>query len=297
MARVPGWGMIWFSYGLTAWVASAARLGSRAVTTINTIGLVGAGKMASALALAWKQRGLARHLVASDPHPAAREAFAKATGAAVTDDNAAVIRQADVVILAVKPQKLDEVVAPLKGTPDLSKLVISILAGASTAKLEKALGHGRVVRVMPNTPCLVGESATGFCLGAGALAADAELAKLLFGAVGRVFELPEGQLDAVTGLSGSGPAYVFQIIEALSDGGVLSGLPRDVATILAAQTVLGAAKLALETGRHPGQLKDDVASPGGTTIAGLLAMEEGGVRAALMNAVAAATRRSRELGG
>ena len=221
----------------------------------------------------------------------------KATGATVTEDNAGVVRQADVVILAIKPQKLDEVMEPLRGTPGLSKLVVSILAGASTKKLETALGHGRVIRVMPNTPCLVGESATGFCLGAGALPADAETAKLLFGAVGKVFELPEGQLDAVTGLSGSGPAYAFQIIEALADGGVFSGLPRDVATILAAQTLFGAAKMVLETGRHPGQLKDDVASPGGTTIAGLLAMEQGGVRAALMNAVAAATRRSRELGG
>lgn len=288
--------MIWFSYGKAALVASAARFGSRVVSTINTIGLVGAGKMATALAVAWKQRGLLRHLVASDPHPAAREAFAKATGAKVMEDNAGVIRQADVVILAIKPQKLEEVMAPLRGTPELSKLVISILAGASTAKLEMALGHGRVVRVMPNTPCLVGESATGFCLGAGALATDAEVARVLFGAVGRVVELPEGQLDAVTGLSGSGPAYVFQVIEALADGGVLSGLPRDVATVLAAQTVLGAAKMVLETGRHPGQLKDDVASPAGTTIAGLLAMEQGGVRAALMNAVASATRRSRELG-
>jgi pyrroline-5-carboxylate reductase len=150
---------------------------------------------------------------------------------------------------------------------------------------------------MPNTPCLVGESATGFCLGSGATQADADATRTLFGAVGRVFELPEGQLDAVTGLSGSGPAYVFQIIEAMADGGVLAGLPRDIAQSLAAQTVLGAAKMVLETGRHPGQLKDDVASPGGTTIAGLLAMEQGGVRAALMNAVMAAARRSKELGG
>lgn len=262
----------------------------------GTIGLVGAGKMATALALAWKERGLTGKLVASDPFPAAREAFARATGATVTDENDKVVIQSDVVILAIKPQKLDEVLAPLRNGALASRLVISILAGISTAKLEKALGHSRVVRVMPNTPCLVGESATGFCLGAAATPADAEVTRTLFGAVGRVFELPEGQLDAVTGLSGSGPAYVFQIIEALADGGVLAGLPREIAQALAAQTVMGAAKMVLETGRHPGQLKDDVASPGGTTIAGLLAMEQGGVRASLMNAVMAAARRSKELG-
>jgi pyrroline-5-carboxylate reductase len=150
---------------------------------------------------------------------------------------------------------------------------------------------------MPNTPCLVGESATGICAGPAATAADMAMVKALFGAVGKVHEVPEGQLDAVTGLSGSGPAYVFQVIEALADGGVLSGLPRETALALAAQTVLGAAKMVLATGRHPGQLKDDVASPAGTTIAGLLALEQGGLRASLMNAVAAATRRSRELGG
>lgn len=263
----------------------------------NTIGLLGAGKMATALAVAWKQRGLAGELIASDPHPGAREAFAKATGATVVEDNAQVVRRADVVVLAIKPQKLEEVVGPLREGPGIAKLVVSILAGASTTRLERALGHGRLVRVMPNTPCLVGESATGFCLGAGALAEDSDLVKTLFGAVGKVFEVPEGQLDAVTGLSGSGPAYVFQVIEALADGGVLAGLPRDVATTLAAQTVLGAATMVLETGRHPAQLKDDVASPGGTTIAGLQALEQGGLRAALIGAVAAAARRSRELGG
>jgi len=289
--------MILLSYAEADRSASVLPIRRSLVAQFGTIGLVGAGKMATALALAWKERGLAGKLIASDPYPAAREAFARVTGATVTDENASVLQLADVVILAIKPQKLDEVLAPLREGAAPPRLVISILAGISTARLEKALGHGRVVRVMPNTPCLVGESATGFCLGTGATQADADATRALFGAVGRVFELPEGQLDAVTGLSGSGPAYVFQIIEAMADGGVLAGLPRDIAQSLAAQTVLGAAKMVLETGRHPGQLKDDVASPGGTTIAGLLAMEQGGVRAALMNAVMAAARRSKELGG
>ncbi|MBU6295564.1 MAG: pyrroline-5-carboxylate reductase [Planctomycetes bacterium] len=289
--------MIWISYGCPGLLPAENHSGGWIVSTINTIGLIGAGKMATALAVAWVERGLARRIVASDPFAPARESFAKAVQATVSDDNAGVAALADVLVLAIKPQKLEEVMEPLRGNPAMAKPVISILAGASTARLEKALGHGRVVRVMPNTPCLVGESATGICAGPAATAADMAMVKSLFGAVGKVHEVPEGQLDAVTGLSGSGPAYVFQIIEALADGGVLSGLPRETALALAAQTVLGAAKMVLATGRHPGQLKDDVASPAGTTIAGLLALEQGGLRASLMNAVAAATRRSRELGG
>ena len=149
---------------------------------------------------------------------------------------------------------------------------------------------------MPNTPCLIGQSASGYCLGPRATAADGQLVAQLLGAVGRAFAVDEKLLDAVTGLSGSGPAFVYVMIEALSDGGVRMGLPRDVATALAAQTVRGAAQMVLETGEHPGVLKDRVASPGGTTIAGLQALETGGLRGTLMAAVEAATRRSIELG-
>ena len=152
------------------------------------------------------------------------------------------------------------------------------------------------MRVMPNTPCLVGQSASGYCRGPGATDDDARYVGELLGAVGRAFELDEKLLDAVTGLSGSGPAFVYVVIEALSDGGVLVGLPRDVATALAAQTVRGAAEMVLQSGEHPGVLKDRVASPGGTTIAGLQALESGGMRAAVIAAVEAATRRSMELG-
>jgi pyrroline-5-carboxylate reductase len=176
-------------------------------------------------------------------------------------------------------------------------LLISIAAGVPTAKLEAALpGNARVIRVMPNTPALVGESASGFALGKSATRADGELALRLFSAVGVAFQLKESLLDAVTGLSGSGPAYVYQFIEALSDGGVAAGLPRDVATKLAAQTVLGAAKMVLETGQHPGALKDMVTSPGGTTIEGLHELEKGKLRGTVMSAVRAATEKSKKLG-
>jgi pyrroline-5-carboxylate reductase len=176
-------------------------------------------------------------------------------------------------------------------------LLISIAAGVTLAKLESALPPGaRVIRVMPNTPALVGRAASAFALGKCATPADGELARRLLSAVGIAFQVKEPLLDAVTGLSGSGPAYVFQFIEALSDGGVAAGLPRDLATKLAAQTVLGAAKMVLETGQHPGALKDQVTSPGGTTIEGLHELEKGRMRAIVMSAVRAATEKSKKLG-
>ena len=175
--------------------------------------------------------------------------------------------------------------------------MISIAAGVPLAKLEAGLGaNARVIRVMPNTPALVGASATAFAPGKSALAEDAKLAQTLFSSVGLAVQLKEALLDAVTGLSGSGPAYVYLIIEALSDGGVAAGLPRDVATRLAAQTVLGGARMVLETGLHPGTLKDMVTSPGGTTIEGLHELEKGKLRGTLMSAVRAAAEKSRKLG-
>jgi pyrroline-5-carboxylate reductase len=176
-------------------------------------------------------------------------------------------------------------------------LVVSIAAGVSLARLAEGLAPGtRLVRVMPNTPCLVGASASAFSPGEHATEEDVSLVQGLLDTVGKAFRLPEHLLDAVTGLSASGPAFVYLVIEALSDGGVRAGLPRDVSTALAAQTVLGAARMVLETGQHPGALKDAVASPGGTTIAGLHELERAGVRGALMSAVEAASRRAAELG-
>jgi pyrroline-5-carboxylate reductase len=263
------------------------------------IGFLGAGKMAAALASGFVRSGLvsAADVIASDPVEAARAAFAKAVGAKTTASNAEVVGSAAVLVLAVKPDQVSGVLAEIRGVFTDKHLLLSIAAGVPLARLEAALGAGaRVVRLMPNTPALVGASATGFALGKAGRPEDAQLAQQLFSAVGLAFELKEPLLDAVTGLSGSGPAYVYLAIEALSDGGVAVGLSRDVATRLAAQTVMGGAKMVLETGLHPGTLKDMVTSPGGTTIEGLHELEKGRFRATLINAVRAATEKSRKLG-
>jgi pyrroline-5-carboxylate reductase len=262
------------------------------------VGFLGAGRMATALARSWVQAGLVHtnRCRASDPLPQAREAFSAETGCAATADNSAVAASSDLLLLAVKPQAMASLLAEVRSSIR-SPLVVSIAAGITLRQLAEGLGnHCRLVRVMPNTPCLVGASASAYCPGEPATVEDVAMVDRLLNAVGRAFRVPEHLLDAVTGLSGSGPAFVYLVIEALSDGGVRVGLPRDVATTLAAQTVLGSAKMVLETGLHPGTLKDMVASPGGTTIAGLHALERGGVRGALMDAVEAATKRSQELG-
>ena len=264
----------------------------------QTIGFIGAGQMARALASGFVNSGLVapERIVAADPLESALAAFRKAVPAARTvADNATLAREADVLFLATKPQHVLPALADAKSQIG-DKLLVSIAAGVNLKTLSGALAEARLVRVMPNTPCLIGQSASGYCMGPRATAADGQLVAQLLGAVGRAIAVDEKLLDAVTGLSGSGPAFVFVMIEALSDGGVRMGLPRDVAMALAAQTVRGAAQMVLETGEHPSVLKDRVASPGGTTIAGLQALEAGGLRAALMAAVEAATRRSIELG-
>lgn len=264
------------------------------------LGFLGAGQMATALARAWTRAGLVRsaQVLASDPVASAREGFLRETGCAATEDNRAVAGQSDVLVLAVKPQSMATV---LREVGELVRtrrpLVVSIAAGITLGQLREMLGaDARLIRVMPNTPCLVNASASGFTPSEQATEEDIGLVQSLLDAVGKAIRLPETLLDAVTGLSGSGPAFVYLMIEALSDGGVRVGLPREVATMLAAQTVLGAAKMVLETGQHPGVLKDRVTSPGGTTIAGLHELERGGVRGTIMNAVEAATKRAGELG-
>jgi len=263
------------------------------------IGFLGGGNMAEALI-----RGLLRtHIAAdtllvADPSEERRRHLAETYAVAVTDDNCVVMTACDLVVLAIKPQLVTEVLAGCSSAWAERKLLVSILAGVSTAALESGLpGSPRVVRAMPNLPAVVGAGATAIAGGRGATAADLETARHLFASVGTVQLVAEGQLDAVTGLSGSGPAYIFTVIEALADGGVQEGLPRDVAQALALQTVLGAAQLVKESGEHTAVLRDRVSSPGGTTIAGIKTLEEKGLRAALMEAVASATRRSRELGG
>lgn len=262
-------------------------------------GFIGTGRMATALASGFVKAGLAREsqIVGSDPLPDASRQFCQATGGRSVGGNAALAAEAETLFLAVKPQQVSTALGELRSKLGPGHLVISIVAGVPLATLAAALGTGaRLVRVMSNTPALVGQGASAFCLGPGATEADATLVEKLLGSVGRAFRVDEKLLDAVTGLAGSGPAFVCLLIEALADGGVRMGLPRELAQLLAAQTVRGTAQMVLETGEHPAVLKDRVASPGGTTIAGLAALEQGGFRGAAMAAVEAATRRSVELG-
>lgn len=233
----------------------------------------------------------------SDVVPAAVTALQQSlTCSVVTGSPTDVAATSDVVLLAVKPGDMADLCQSL-AKAEGSRLYLSIAAGLKLADLEAWLGsHQRVIRSMPNTPALVGTGAAAFSRGRSATADDAALAKKILGAVGTADEVSEKLLDAVTGLSGSGPAYVYTVIEALADGGVLMGLPRATALTLAAQTVAGAAQMVLETGKHPATLRDEVTSPGGTTIAGLEQLEAHGLRNALIQAVRKATERSLELG-
>jgi pyrroline-5-carboxylate reductase len=211
--------------------------------------------------------------------------------------NGTAVAAADLIILAVKPQDITQTIQDITPVMEEQKVVISIAAGVPTATIERAFGvPRRVVRVMPNTPALVLAGAAGLCAGSHAMPEDLEVARVLFDALGKTVVVPEYLMDTVTGLSGSGPAYIFMLIEALADGGVKMGLTREAALTLAAQTVYGSAKLLLETGLHPGELKDRVTSPAGTTIAGVQALEEGAFRGTVIGAVERATLRSRELG-
>jgi pyrroline-5-carboxylate reductase len=264
------------------------------------IGFLGTGRMATALACGFTRELLSSdQILGADPATASREHFLQVVGkGAIAGETAdPTLNDADIVFLAVKPQVMQTALAALDPLTLSSKLVVSIAAGVTISTLESGLPSGtRLIRVMPNTPCLIGRGACGVSRGSCATDDDEKIVNELLETVGLVENVPEKLLDAVTGLSGSGPAYVFQIIEALSDGGVKVGLPRDMATRLAAQTVAGAAEMVLETDEHPAALKDAVTSPGGTTIAAIHEMEKAGVRAALMNAVAASTKRSQELG-
>lgn len=265
---------------------------------LESVGFIGIGMMASSLmdGLVAKKVIKPSNVICSDVIEAARDR-AKAKGYNVTESNNEVAKKAaTAVLLATKPFAIPGACKDLAAEAS-DALIISIAAGVTIETLEGLLPGKRIIRVMPNTPCLVGQAAAAFALGSLANDSDREIAHTIFGSVGIAMEVKEAHLDAVTGLSGSGPAYVYQFIEALSDGGVRVGLPRAVATQLAAQTVKGAAEMVLQKGTHPGALKDAVTSPGGTTIAGVEALEKGGFRSAAISAVKAATRRSMQLGG
>ncbi|KAL2513664.1 Pyrroline-5-carboxylate reductase [Forsythia ovata] len=260
------------------------------------LGFIGAGKMAESIARGVVKSGLlpASQIRTAHLGNARRTAF-ESFGVKVLDHNSQVVEDSDVVIFSVKPQVVKGVVMELRSLLSEKQLLVSVVAGVKLKDLQEWAGHSRFIRVMPNTPAAVGNAASVISLGAAATKDDGELISKLFGAIGKVWTADEKHFDAITGLSGSGPAYIFLAIEALADGGVAAGLPRDLALGLASQTVLGAASMAVNTGKHPGQLKDDVASPGGTTIAGIHELEKAGFRGILMNAVVAASKRSREL--
>lgn len=265
------------------------------------LGFIGGGNMAEAMIKGLLSASFieAKNIEVSDPIVSRLDYLHREYKIKTTSDNSEVVKKSDIIILAVKPQSIKKVLWGISDHVDENKLVVSIAAGIAIATLENNLDKERkipVVRTMPNTPALVQEGVTALASGSHVTKADMQLAHRLFEAVGKTVDVDEIHIDAVTGLSGSGPAYIFMIIEALSDAGVKMGLPRTVANILTVQTVLGSAKLARESGKHPGELKDMVTSPGGTTISGLHTLEAGGLRTTLMNAVEAATRRSAELG-
>jgi pyrroline-5-carboxylate reductase len=268
------------------------------MVTDKKLGFIGAGNMGEALVkglIATKAAAPAQIVVSARRRERIQE-MEKLYGVR-SGTNPEVARQCDVIVLAVKPQILDQVLREISGDVSREKLIVSVAAGVPIAAIERRLRPPmRIVRAMPNTPATVAAGATAMALGEHATDADLATAKTIFDSVGLTVVLEESQLDAVTGLSGSGPAYLFLIIEALADAGVKVGLSRRASMQLAAQTVLGSAKLLIESGQHPGMLKDGVTSPGGTAIAGLHTLEAGGLRNVLMNAVEAATRRSRELG-
>jgi pyrroline-5-carboxylate reductase len=263
------------------------------------IGVVGAGKIGCAIVRGVIRAGLVPkdQVIASDVSDTLRQAIAEDVGIEVTPDNGKVCDFANIVILAVKPQIVDSVAQEIARKLGDAKLLISVAAGVPLSRIEHHLAQGaRVVRVMPNIPCVVGAGASGYAGGRHATVKDLENVGLILNSFGIGLPVEERYLDAVTGLSGSGPAYVFSFIESLADGGVQVGLSREVALKLALQTVYGAARMAIESAKHLGELRDEVTSPGGTTIAGLYALEQRGFRGTVMDAVVSATRRSQELG-
>jgi len=265
------------------------------------IGFIGAGQMAQALARGFVASGkvAGEQIFISDPNPAVREIFLRDLPEAnLATDNLDLLAKTEIVFLAVKPQMMALVTDELQGavsSENEKTLFVSIAAGLPLDLLTTQLGTKWVIRVMPNTPCLVRQCAAAYCGAAGATEADLQQIGELLQSVGVAVEVEERLMDAVTGMAGSGPAYIYTIIEALSDGGVRAGLPRATATHLAAQTVLGAAQMVLETGEHPAVLRDRVTSPGGTTIAGIAALEQNSVRAGIMAAVQASEQRAKEL--
>lgn len=266
---------------------------------VQRIAFIGGGQMGSAMMHAILRAELVRpaQIAVSDPHREQRAKLADELGVQAYESNIRAVADADLVILAVKPQVVGDVMDELRGKIGRDCTVLSIVAGLSTEGIAASLGGTvRIVRAMPNTPCMVQAGAIAFCLGRRATLRDEKRVRSVLAHLGEVISVPEDLMDAVTGVSGSGPAFIYLIIEALADAGVRAGLPREAAKLLSAQTVYGAAKMVLQTGTHPAELRDMVTSPGGTTISGLHVLEQRGLRGTLMDAVMAAAERSGELG-
>jgi len=265
----------------------------------QTLGFIGSGRMATALALGCVQSGLvaAEQVLAADPSEEARERFAaQLPGVRLAQDNRELLKQAEIVILAVKPQMMPEVLTDVAEQTADHHLFVSIAAGITLSKLDTLLPAGKIVRVMPNTPCLIGLGASCYSLGRQATEVEGQLVQKILESVGLATQVEEPLLDAVTGVSGSGPAFIYTVIEALAEGGTAMGLPPELALELAIQTTRGAAEMLRSTGNSPAELREQVTSPGGTTLAGLEMFAKLEGASALRGAVEAATKRSIELG-
>jgi len=265
----------------------------------KTVSVLGAGKLGDTMIRALLDAGAVdrRRLIATARHRETVDARAAAHGIRATLDNREAAAAADVVILSVKPQAMPGLLGQLAGSITAKHTVVSTATGVTTESIERALGDVAVVRAMPNTPCLVRSGMTALAAGSRASADHVNLARAVFDAMGRTLVVDEKHMDAVTGLSGSGPAYMYVVLEALAEGGLKMGLPRETATELVAQTMLGAARMVLETREHPAKLKDAVTTPAGCTVDGLLELEDGALRVTLIKAVVKATQRAAALGG
>jgi pyrroline-5-carboxylate reductase len=261
------------------------------------VAVLGAGKMGGILLKALLEKGLLspKSTFATVQHEDRARALSEKLGVSVGTDNLAAVRDADIIFVCVKPQVVQEVMEQIRPNVSKKQLIISVAASVPTSQIEKALGDVAVIRAMPNTPCVLGVGMTALCKGKFADARQVETACALFNIVGKTVVVDEKHMDAVTGLSASGPAYIYIILESLAEAGVKVGLPRDVATLLAAQTTLGAATVVLETGDHPALLKDAVTTPAGCTIDGIMELEEGKLRVTLIKAVVKAAQRAKEL--
>lgn len=262
------------------------------------IAVLGAGKMGGILLQSLLKNGLLsrKQTTATVAHEDRAKALSRKLGISIGTDNVEAAEGADIILIAVKPQVVEEIASQLRGHISPRQLVISVAASVPNSLIEKALGDAiPVIRAMPNTPCFVGCGMTAIAKGAHATARHVELATIMFNVVGRTVVVDEKHMDAVTGLSASGPAYIYIILESLAEAGVKVGLPRDIATLLAAQTTLGAARVVLDTGDHPALLKDSVTTPAGCTVDGLMELEEGKLRVTLIKAVVKATQRAKEL--